>query len=191
MMRLSSFACAVVLVACGGRSAAGDLADDTDSGEPPGDGGGSSSMSDGPEVTPVFPTGVFSCQSSLSAAGTYQGTSYDAVSGGNGTLTVTQSGRVVTAVYADDLFVNGTLAFVATTDRSAEPAAAGQTLTFLCPAPFGMMQSQDLSIASGSLTMDGTTLFLSFSGTATPASPGPSACDGVKIPGTLTCTTGG
>jgi hypothetical protein len=189
MMRLSCLACAVVLVACGGRSAAGDLVD-TDSGEPPGD-GGSSSTTDEPDVTPVFPTGVFSCQSNLDATGTYQGTSYESVSGGKGTLTVTQSGRVVTAVYTGDLFVNGTLEFVATTDGSAEPAAAGQTLTFLCPAPFGTMQSQGLAVASGSLTMDGTTLFLSFSGTAMPASPGPSACDGVTIPGTLTCTTGG
>jgi len=190
-MRLPCLACAVVLVACGGRSTPGDLAVDTDAGEPPGDGGGSSSTTGEEDVTPVFPTGVFSCQSSLQASGTYQGESYESVSGGTGTLTVTQSGRVVSAAYTGDLFVSGTLEFVATTDGSAEPAAAGQTLTFLCPAPFGTMQSQGLSIASGSLTMDGTTLFLSFSGTATPASPGPSACDGVTIPGTLTCTTGG
>jgi hypothetical protein len=190
MMRPSYLACAALLIACGGRSAAGDLAVDGDSGEPD-VGGGSSSTTGEEDVTPVFPTGVFSCQSSLDASGTYQGESYESVSGGTGTLTVTQSGRIVTAAYTADLFVSGTLEFVATTDGSAEPAAAGQTLTFLCPAPFGTMQSQGLSIASGSLTMDGTTLFLSFSGTALPASPGPSACDGVKIPGTLTCTMGG
>ena len=180
---------AVGLLACGSRTGE-ELPDPAlDGGATTPEGSASSSGGSVADVTPAFPTGVYACSSTLSAAGTYGGESYESVAGGTGVLTVTQSGAVVTAAYAGDLFLTGTLRFVATTDSSAEPAAPGQTLTVECPAPFGGPVQQTVSVKSGSLTMDGATLFLSFSGPAIPNGTGASACDGVTIPGTLTCST--
>lgn len=181
---------AMSLMACGSRTGEELPLPALDGGAVAPEGAASSSSGGNViDVTPVFPTGVYACGSTLSAAGSYEGESYEAVAGGNGVLTVTQSGAVVTAAYAGNLFVTGTLRFVATTDSSAEPAAAGQTLTVQCPAPFAGPVQQTMSVASGSLTMDGATLFLSFSGPAIPNGAGASACDGVTIPGTLTCST--
>jgi hypothetical protein len=183
MHRLSFvLSCSACLVACGTRI---EVAAAPDSGAPPHD--GSAPMDDEPDVTPTFATGVFDCTSSLSASGSYSGEKYVSVAGGNGTLTLTQSGDVVTAAYTDDTFLSGTLRFRATTDGSAEPAGSGQSVTILCFAPFGMWGKQSVSVASGSLTMDATTLFLSFSGTAEPDNAGATPCDGVTIPGTLVC----
>lgn len=153
------------------------------------DGGGSSSTGE-PDAPPVFPTGVYSCSSSLSASGSFQGTNFESVGGGNGTLTLTQSAWTVDAAYAGDTFVQGSLRFTVTTDASAVPAAPGQTVTIDCFVPFGSGPATELplTVASGALTMDGSTIFLSFSGKAEPAATGPSACDGLAIPVTLTCT---
>jgi hypothetical protein len=152
--------------------------------------GGGSSQGAPDAAPPVFPTGVYTCQSSLEVTGTYQSEQFESVGGGNGTLTLTQSGVVVTAAYTGDTFLNGTLQFDATTGGSAEPIAGDQILSVTCFAPFPQVatQPQPLSLASGSLTADGTTVFLSFSGTAEPSGT-PTACDGLRVPGTLTCTT--
>ncbi len=181
-------ACGALLVGCGGRTgvledARADAGATLDGGSP------SASLEGGPDATPTFPTGAYACSSTLSATGTYQGTHFESVAGGDGTLTVTQSGDVVTAAYTGDLFVSGTLRFDATTDSTAEPAASGQTLTFTCFSPFGgTPPPQTLAVTSGTLTMDGSTLFLSATGMAQPATPTPTACDGLSIPVTLTCT---
>jgi hypothetical protein len=60
-----------------------------------------------------------------------------------------------------------------------------------CFVPLGSAPAaeQSLDVASGALTMDGDTVFLSFSGTAQPAAAGASPCDGLEIPVTLTCTS--
>ncbi len=164
------------LMACGGRA---DLL-----------AGSSASTSGSDAAPPTFPTGVYACSASLEVAGSYQGEKFVSVEGGNGTLTVTQSGVVVTAGYTGDKFLSGTLRFDATTDSSAEPVEGNQSLTFMCFAPFpqASTQMQPLSLVSGSLTVDGTTLFLSFTAIAEPTSV-PTVCDGLKVPGTLTCTS--
>ena len=116
-------ALAAGLAACGSRTGE-ELPDPAlDGGAATAEGAASSSGGSVVDVTPLFPTGVYACSSTLSAAGTYGGESFESVAGGTGVLTVTQSGAVVTAAYAGDLFVTGTLRFVATTDSSAEPAA--------------------------------------------------------------------
>jgi hypothetical protein len=175
---------ALGVAACGSRT--GSLVDDRGA-TGSGDGG---TMTE-PDAPPTFPTGVYHCSSSLNATGTYEGIHYESVSGGDGTLTVTQSGPWVTTAYTGDQFVSGTLRFEVTTDDSAAPAGPGQPLSFLCFTPFAQPQGaqQSLSVASGSLTMDGKTLFLSFRGTAEPGGGGASPCDGVTIPGTLVCTS--
>ncbi len=161
------------LMACGGRA---DL--------------GSSASTSAPDAAPpVFPTGVYACDASLEVAGTYQNEKFVAVEGGNGTLTVTQSGVVVTAGYTGDKFLSGSLRFDATTDSSADPVEGDQSLTFTCFAPFPQISTlQPLSVVSGSLTVDGNTLFLSFVGVAEPTDV-PTVCDGLRVPGTLTCTS--
>jgi hypothetical protein len=148
---------------------------------------GSSASSSQPDAaSPSFPTGIYSCESSLSIAGTYQGMHWTAVGGGNGTLAVTQAGSVVTAAYTGDSFVSGTMTFTVTSPGSAEPTTtADETMNVLCLIP-GDGPMQSTSIAAGTLTMDGTTLFLSFSGTMQPGTEA-SACDGLTVPGTLTC----
>ena len=136
---------------------------------------------------PTFPTGVYTCESRLEMAGTFEGKTFESVAGGQGTLTVTQSGAVVTAAYTGDTFLSGTMLFDATTNASAEPVAGTQPMSVTCFSPFGQSPPQLLSVTSGSLTVDGDAVFLSFVGTAEPTGP-PNPCDGNKVPGTLTCT---
>jgi hypothetical protein len=52
----------------------------------------------------------------------------EAESGGSGTLTVTGTGDRLTAAFAGDPYVSGSLAFAVTTSNAAAPATSGQTL---------------------------------------------------------------
>jgi hypothetical protein len=186
---LGAIACSA---ACGGGGG-------SDRGGAP-DGGAGSSTAGESDAPPEFPAGVYACSSSMNASGSFQGTNFESVGGGNGTLTITQSGWVVTAAYTGDTFVQGSLEFVVTTEASAVPASPGQTVTIDCFVPLGPSEQQPLDlpleVASGALTMDGSTVFLSFSGlagaagtgTSTGAPAGGSPCDGLEIPVTLTCS---
>jgi hypothetical protein len=123
-----------------------------------------------------FPVGVYQCTSALDT--------YHSAAGGNGTLTVTQSGTMVTATYAGDYAAKGTLEFVPTSDGSANPAP-GQTFeVFSCAITFPPTSKLDTeTVTSGSLTFESDMLFLSILGMP----QDDSACNGASATLTLIC----
>ena len=113
----------------------------------------------------------------------------NASSGGNGTLTLTQTGAEVTAVYSGDPSVAGTLRLVATTATTAG-AEANQSLTAPCTVPISIGPEGGpsptpvtLPIGAGSLAVAGSTLFLSFTGTMDASS----SCPGALFAASLIC----
>jgi hypothetical protein len=146
------------LAGCGSRTPAGeagpgeaDGADRTNPDAAPGAGADS--------AIPTFPVGVYHCTSDLAE--------YHSAAGGSGTLTVTQAGAVVTTTYAGDYVAAGALQFMVTTGTSANPVASGQTFGVIACAFTSTSVLGQESVTSGSLTMDGVTLFLTIVGTLT------------------------
>jgi hypothetical protein len=89
--------------------------------------------------------------------------------GGAGTLTITAAGGVLTAAYADDTFVQGSLQFVTTTDGTAAPAISNETMEVFCVesrAP-GL---DKMVVTASTLKIDGSWIVLSFVGSMSPGS---------------------
>ncbi len=100
--------------------------------------------------------GVYEC----SSAGNQFRPGLDSLSGGSGTLAITRKGNLLTAAYADDPFVTGSLNFVATTNNAAVPATANETMQVACSG--GPVSA--VPVSSSTLTTDGSSVVLSFAG---------------------------
>jgi hypothetical protein len=126
--------------------------------------------------------GAYTCVSSVvnfkAAPGGYE--SVDGADAWNpkGKLTITETGGVLTAAYANDLYVEGSLKFVATTQSAAVPATANQTMQVVCGNPSaktGDPPPSTLPVTSSTLTIDGSYVVLSFAGDMTSNSSCPGA----------------
>ena len=106
---------------------------------------------------PMFPVGVYECQSSVLS----QSANVTGNGGATGTLTLTQQGATLTAAYAGDPFTSGTIDFTVTTRTSANLASEGQTLQAECGSGLGLTT---VTVASGSLVSDANTIILSIVG---------------------------
>lgn len=136
-----------------------------------------------PASASPFPVGDYACVSQVGTHATLNGQNWFILSGGSGTLTLTQSGAQVTAQYAGDTEVAGALDLTLNA-ASTGSAAADQTLTARCQLdPFTKGAQGELTIAAASLTADEGTVFLSFSGTMSASS----ACPGAEKIATLVC----
>jgi hypothetical protein len=147
-----------------------------------------------PTPPPSFPVGAYSCSSIVDQTCRTDGGSDNSIGGtapptaDAGTLTLAQSGGVVSANYTGDSWLSGSLRFGITTSTSAT-AAPGQTLATPCQVPINLTGPpppagpEPLSVEASSLTIDGTTLFLSFTGTMTG-----SGCAGAETAGSLVCS---
>ncbi len=108
---------------------------------------------------------------------------YESVGGGDawnpkGQLTITETGGVLTAAYANDSNVAGSMQFVATTESAAVPASTNQTMQVVCNNPWtqgGAPAPSTLPVTSSTLTIDGSYVVLSFTGNMTPSSTCPGA----------------
>ena len=96
-----------------------------------------------------------------------------------GQLTITETGGVLTAAYANDSNAEGSLQFVATTESAAVPATTNQTMQVVCSNPWTQTGTQappsKLPVMSSTLTIDGSYVVLSFAGYMTPSSTCPGA----------------
>jgi hypothetical protein len=97
------------------------------------------------------------------------------VNGGGGELTVTQVGGLLTAALDSSTSVWGSLQFEATTDATAAPAGASQSVQVAC---FPGGTATTVPVSASALTLDGTTLVLSMAGTS---------CDGDQVSASLVC----
>jgi hypothetical protein len=88
----------------------------------------------------------------------------------------------VTAVYTGDYAAAGTLELVVTTDGSANPKPGQTFQTMSCLIPSSQSLDTD-DVTAGSLTLDGTSLFLEVIGTP----QNDSACNGAPVHLALTC----
>jgi hypothetical protein len=132
------------------------------------------------------PVGQYSCASQVESYIEINGIGHFVADGATGTLALSAAGSKLTAQYTGDSSLGGTLRLLATTSTTAG-AEAGQTLMAPCMIPPMGMPTQTpepLPIAAGSLTVDGSTLFLSFAGTTGTGS----SCPGVQVAGSLICT---
>ena len=137
---------------------------------------------------PQLPVGQYACSTQVETYDSVHGINNYVAAGGNGTLTLTQTGADVTAQYTGDSTLAGTLLLTAGTPTTAS-AQANQTLTAACDVPMGSggAPSQTpgpLPIAAGSLAVVGSTLILSFAGTADARS----SCSGAQMAGSLICS---
>jgi len=101
-----------------------------------------------------------------------------------GQLTITETGGVLTAAYANDSNVAGSLQFVATTESAAVPATTNQTMQVVCNNPWtqaGTQAPSTLPVTSSTLTIDGSYVVLSFAGDMTPSSACPGAESFVSV----------
>jgi hypothetical protein len=120
--------------------------------------------------------GTYGCDSDL----VQQGGNLEAVTAGAGTLMITQSGNLLTTVYAGDTAVQGSLGFMATTSNVAVPATANESVQVECTTiDVGSNYQSAMPIASSTLTLDGTSLLLSFTG---------AGCGGAELGVSLLCT---
>jgi len=138
---------AVFLVTCGNDAAA--------------DGGAgqiaSSAGLPGNDFVGVYDCSSVGVESSAAVTGGFSGW---------GALTITKTGNLLTASYADDVEVSGTLDFVATTNNAAFPATPNETMQVEClgGAIGAPPVSQALPVSSSTLTLDGSLVVLSFAG---------------------------
>lgn len=155
---------------------------------------------DGPAAEPSADTttpppatalpGVYTCNSQVETRYESDGTKQFVAGGGQGgTLEVAQDGATLTANYAGDTGIAGTLRFDPATETTAiATAAAHQNATTPCEVPIGAgsappQTSGTLSVAAASITAVGPTLFLSFAG----AMDASSACTGAQKAGSVIC----
>jgi hypothetical protein len=127
--------------------------------------------------------GVYTCVSSTVSFESTDAGSYESASSNNlgalGTLTITETGGVLTAAYTNDGFVSGSLQFVATTHNAAVPATANETMQVECSNPRATsgngISVSSLPVTSSTLTIDGSSVVLSFTGNFTSNSSCPGA----------------
>jgi hypothetical protein len=120
--------------------------------------------------------GTYACASSV----VNYGTSVVPSSTDLGTLTITQANGRITTAYANDTIVSGSLEFVPVTATAAVPAVSNETMQVTCfmESDPSKTTSTPLHLASSTLTLDGTTIFLAFSG---------SGCAGARSNAFLVC----
>jgi hypothetical protein len=127
--------------------------------------------------------GAYTCVSDVVNSKSAPPMAYESVDGENawnpmGKLTITETGGVLTAAYANDSNASGSLQFVATTDTAAVPASTNQTMQVVCNNPWvmaGPQPASTLPVISSTLTIDGSYVVLSFAGDMTPSSTCPGA----------------
>jgi len=127
--------------------------------------------------------GAYTCVAGVINAKGATPMAYESVDGEDawnptGKLTITETSGVLTAAYANDSNVAGSLQFVATTENAAVPATTNQTMQVVCNNPWTMTGSQPpstLPVTSSTLTIDGSYVVLSFAGDMTPSSTCPGA----------------
>ena len=139
---------------------------------------------------PQLPAGTYACTSQVEAHANVAGHDQYVTSGGHGgTLTVMQSGPQVTAQYAGDSSIDGTLSLTPATGTSAI-AEAGQGFSTQCLTPISEMGGlppptpAPMDVPAASLGVFDSTLLLPFYGTM----GGGSACSGAQMAGSLICT---
>ena len=138
-----------------------------------------------------LPVGQYTCGSDVETYDVVGGEKEYVTGGGTGgTLTLTQTGTEVTAEYDGDSSIAGTIHFTATTATTAI-AEENQTLMAPCTVPIApgtgggpSPTPQVLPIGAGSLSVVGSTLFLSFAGTMGASS----SCSGASMGGSLICS---
>lgn len=142
------------------------------------DGPHASGDSEGPVAQ--LPMGQYSCSAQVETFEHSNGVDNYVAGGGSGTLTLTQDGAEVTARYDGDKSLAGTLRLIATTSKTAN-AKAGQTLMAPCALPLGSQTPEALPVAAGALTVNDSTLFLSFAGTMA------GSCAGAQVAASVIC----
>jgi hypothetical protein len=158
------------------------LCGEGDGGAPPLDPGDAAVPS-----APLLPVGTYTCSSEVDTYDAIDGLHEYVTGGGNGTLTLTQSGSEATAQYSGDSAVAGTMLLTVTTAATAN-ARASQSLMAPCAVPVGMgggapPTPAPLTLASGSIAVTGSTLLLSFAGSMGASS----SCPGAVVAGSLIC----
>jgi hypothetical protein len=148
-------------------------------------GGAPPSIDGGSAPAAPLPAGQYACKSQVEARAQVGGIDMFVAGGGSGTLTLTQDGTNVSAQYAGDPSLAGTLTLGMTTSTTAS-ADAGQALMAPCtvPASTAMQTPAPLPIAAGALAVSESTLFLSFAGTMTDSS----SCPGAQVAGSVICS---
>jgi hypothetical protein len=143
-------------------------------------GGGPAPAIDAPTSAAQLAAGDYACTSQLGTHTKIGATESYVTSGGNGTLSLTQTGAHLTATYGGDAEVTGTIDLTVST-ASVALGSAGQTLTALCGIG---PDTGELPVTASTLTVEGGTVFLSFAGTTSASS----SCPGTQVTGTLVCT---
>ena len=123
--------------------------------------------------------GVYSCHDS-EVGHREPPSGLESAGGGPGTLTITEAGGVLTATYADDTFVKGSLQFVTTTNGTVVPATSNETMQVFCSlsASAGL---DPLLVTASTLTIDGSWVVLSFVGSMTTSSGCAGAATSVSV----------
>jgi hypothetical protein len=127
--------------------------------------------------------GAYTCVAGVINVNAATSMAYESVDGEDawnptGKLTITEMGGVLTAAYANDSYVEGSLQFVATTESAAVPATLNQSMQVVCSNPWtqaGTQAPSTLPVTSSTLTIDGSYVVLSFAGDMTPSSTCPGA----------------
>jgi hypothetical protein len=144
------------------------------------------SVDSGPPSVTQLPAGRYSCNSQVATYASINGENQFVAGGGSGTLTLTENGAKVTAQYSGDSSIAGTLRLIATTSRTAN-AGPNQTLMAPCTVPIRLGTSQTpepVPIAAGSLIINDSTLFLSFTGSMSASS----SCPRGQVAGSVICS---
>ncbi len=119
--------------------------------------------------------GVYTCASLVNQ---FQPGDIQASTSGSGTLTIAQTGDQLTAGYANDAFVQGSLGFVATAGNAAAQEMTNETILVTCFDGSNPSQQIPQVVRSTTLTRDGTSVVLSFAG---------NGCYGAQLTGSLLC----
>jgi hypothetical protein len=145
--------------------------------------GGAPVVGAGPAVVAKLPPGRHACRTQMETLDRIDGQNEHVVGGGTGTLILTEDGARVTAEYSGDASLAGTLHLQGRSATSAS-AGPGQTMTAPCMAPGRRVRaSESLTVAAGSLSEIGSTLFLSFAGVMGEGS----SCAGAQVAGAVIC----
>jgi hypothetical protein len=115
----------------------------------------------GPPIAPAFPLGVYaSCTNSTVQNGVDEGTPTTGVVGGDGPITLTAEGGVVTATLGDGLLATGSFAFTLVTPTTGV-SAPGQSFSTTSAIGGGDVS---VGVSSGALAFTGGVLVLSVAG---------------------------
>jgi hypothetical protein len=138
-----------------------------------------------PPAATQLPVGRYSCSSQIGNSAQVGGVRNVASGGATGTLTLAQQSTKLSAAYAGDSYIVGTLRFDLASSTTAG-TEGGQTLQARCTIPMGggvpSQTIQALNVAAGSLSLVGSKLVVSFSGTMG------SSCANAQVAGSLICS---